>query len=48
MDDRVGMVIHWELYKNLKFNYTPKWCTYKKESVLNNETYKILKGNVNG
>ena len=40
--DRVGKVIHWELCKKLKFDYTNKWCMYNPESVLKNEMRKIL------
>ena len=40
--DWVGMVIHWELCKNFKFNYTNKWYIHNSESVLKNETHKIL------
>ena len=32
----VGKVIHWELYKTLKFDPTDKWYMYKPESVLGN------------
>ena len=35
-------MIHWELCKNLKFHYTDKYYIHKSESVLENETYKIL------
>ena len=40
--DWVGKVVHWELCKKLKFNYTTKWYMYKSESILVNETRKIL------
>ena len=36
----MGKVIHWELCKELKIDYTAKW--YKLESILENETHKIL------
>ena len=35
-------VIHWELCKKLKFDHTIKWYLHKTESVLENETHKIL------
>ena len=40
--DWVKKVIHWELCKKLKFNYTTKWYTQKPESVLVKEMHKIL------
>ena len=40
--DRVGKVIHWELYKKLKFEHTTKWYMHKLESILENEMHKIL------
>ena len=40
--DLVGKLIHWELYKNLKFHYTDKWYMHKPESVFENETREIL------
>ena len=40
-DDWVGKVIHWELYKKLKFDHSTKWYIHKPESVLENETYEI-------
>ena len=40
--DWVGMRIHWELCKRLKFDHTTKWYMYKPESVLENEMNKIL------
>ena len=40
----VGKGIHWELCKKLKFNHTTKWYIHKPESLLKNETHKILKG----
>ena len=39
--DYVGKVIHWELCKRLKFDHSIK-CTYKPESLLENETHNIL------
>ena len=39
--DWMGKGIHWELCKKLKFDHTMKWCMYKPESILENETYKI-------
>ena len=40
--DWVGKVIHWELCKKLKFDDTNKWYIHKPESILENETYKLL------
>ena len=40
--DLVGKVIHLELSRRLKFDYTTKWYMHKPESVLENETHKIL------
>ena len=40
--DWVGKVIHWELCKKLNFDHTTKWYMHKPESVLENETHKIL------
>ena len=40
--DWVGMVIHWELCKRLKSDQVDKWYMRKPESVLENETHKIL------
>ena len=40
--DWVGKVIHWELCKKLNFHHASKWYTHKPESVLENETHKIL------
>ena len=37
-----GMVIHWELCKNLKFDHTAKLCVHKPESIRKKETHKIL------
>ena len=30
------------MWKNMKFDYTTKWYRHKPESVLENETHKIL------
>ena len=38
----VGKVIHMELCKKLKVDHTTKWYMHKQESVLENETHKIL------
>ena len=38
----VGMVIHWELCKKLKFVHTNKWYVYDSESVLENKMHKVL------
>ena len=40
--DWVGKVIHWELCKKLNFDHSTKWYMHKPESVLENETHKIL------
>ena len=37
-----GKVIHNELCKKLKFDYTTKWYVYKPESILKDEMWKIL------
>ena len=39
--DRVGKVIHRELFKKFKFVYTNKWYVHNSESVQENETHKI-------
>ena len=38
----MGKVIHWELSKKLKFDYTNKWYMHNPESVLENEMHKFL------
>ena len=38
----VGKVIHWKLCKKLKFDHTNKWYMRNPESVLVNETHKLL------
>ena len=38
----VGTVIHWELCKKLKFDHTNKCYIHNPESVLENETHKLL------
>ena len=35
-------MIHWELCKKFKFDYTNEWYMHNPESVLANETYKLL------
>ena len=40
--DWVVKVIHWKLCKKFKFHHTKKRYMYKPESVLENETHKIL------
>ena len=42
--DRVGKLTRWELCKKLKFEHTSKWYTHNPESVLENETSKVLRG----
>ena len=34
--DRVGEVIHWELYKKFKFDQMKKWYMHNPESILEN------------
>ena len=38
----VGKVIHWELCKKMKFHHMNKWYMHNPESVLENETHKLL------
>ena len=40
--DWVGKVVHWELYKKVKFNHTHKWYMQNPASVLENDTHKLL------
>ena len=40
--DMVGKLIYWELCKKLKFDHTNKWYMHNPESVLENETHKLL------
>ena len=40
--DWVSKVIHWELWKRLKFDHMNKWYTHNPESVWENETHKLL------
>ena len=40
--DWVGKMIKWELCKKFKFDHTNKCCIHNIESVLENETHKIL------
>ena len=35
-------MIHWELCKKFKFNHINKWYIHNPESILENETHKIL------
>ena len=41
--DWMSKVIHWELWKKLKFDHTNKWYMHNPESVLENETYQVLR-----
>ena len=41
--DWVGNVIHWELCKKLKFDFTTKWYIHKPKPVFENETQKLLR-----
>ena len=38
----MGKVIYQELCKKLKFDYTNKWYMHNPESILENETHKVL------
>ena len=38
----IGKVIHWELCKKLKFDHDNKRYRHNPESVLENDTHKIL------
>ena len=40
--DWVGKVIHWEMYKKLRFDHTNKWYMHNQASVLENDTHKLL------
>ena len=40
--DWVCKVIHWKLCKKFKFDHTNKWYMHNPESVLENETHKLL------
>ena len=40
--DWLCKVIHWELWKKLKFDHTNKWYMHYPESVLLNETHELL------
>ena len=37
-DIQMDHLIHWELYKKLKFDHTTKWYMHKLEPVLENDT----------
>ena len=39
--DLVGRVIHWELFKKFKFDYTNKWYMHNPVSVLENDTHEL-------
>ena len=39
--DLVGKVIHWEMYKKLKFDHTNKLYMHNPTSVLENDTHKL-------
>ena len=41
-DNWVGKVIHWELCKKFRFDYTNKWYMQHPTSVRGNETHKLL------
>ena len=38
----VGKVIHWEMCKKFKFDYTNKWYMHNPAPVQENSTYKLL------
>ena len=40
--DRVGKVIHWEMCKKFKFDYTNEWCMHNPAPVLENDSHKLL------
>ena len=40
--DLVGRVLHWELCKKFKFDHVNKWYSHNLESMLENESYKLL------
>ena len=40
--DWVDKVIHWEMCKKLKFDYTNKWYMRNPASVLENDTHKLI------
>ena len=40
--DWVGKVIHKEFFKKFKFYHMNKWYMHNAESVLDNETHKVL------
>ena len=39
--DWVGKVIHWEMCKKCKFDYTNKWYVHNSAAVMENDTYKL-------
>ena len=39
----VGKVIHWELYKKMKFDHMNKWYMHNPTSVLENDAHKVLR-----
>ena len=38
----VGKVIYWEMCKELKFDHMNKWYIHNPESVIENDTHKLL------
>ena len=40
--DWVGKVIHWEMCKKFKLDYTSKWYMHNQAAVLENDTHKLL------
>ena len=41
--DWLSKMIHWELYKKLKFDHTNKWYMYNLESIHENEMFEVLR-----
>ena len=41
--DWVGKVVHWEMYKKLKFDHANKWYMDNPAPVLENDTHKLLR-----
>ena len=41
-NDCVGNVIHWEMCKKFKFDYTNKWYIHNPASVIENDSHKLL------
>ena len=39
----MGTVVHWEMFKRLRFDLTNKWYMHKLEFILENEMNKFLR-----